>query len=729
MSKTLVQTAFGGFAPSSKLHEQGLALTGAMPAGHHFEQDLWNVIRWKRVQGRTRELNLNFAVLRNPELRNAAKVYVLFYRVTRNLAGAGALAILSSLKALDQSIPENLPLTGLKNKHFHEAADWLTTQAPQGSPTPAHHAGHLTRFGRFLNRQAGTRISFISSITAQAKHGSAGTPEGREERLIPLEVLRDVLALASSEQLHLKDRFFLQTLLLFVATGFRLSELFTLPADCLFEQNDIVGLRYFSVKKGKFEVKPVAAAFAPAVRAAVKWLQDATAAGRAAAMKARQAAPTETLQYDWSYIFRNDEAVRYFIGRQLHVYTADPRNNLFNPSGAWFERDKAYVDVLAMVRHANGNRNAVARQLKTGFQVVNYLIWAQEAMLRGELPPNSQRRNVKVNHSADSRFISHSTLERVAGIKIKDKREAKLRPWLKEAQRLQLLGESYPEPPLDSELEQRYATQQQAVIAGADGKPLLWPHEALFVIEPHTLSYGKQPQKGRYAVIPGNTMVRWLGGEAKAEGTGGVTEALFARFKIRDPRTGEIADFTSHQVRHWLNTMYLKGGLTNVEAALVMGHDPTTNAVYDQRDFLEREAALKQAVRANQAVGHISDVFLALVVEDAERAEEYLASTLRRYTVMPHGACTRDLRQDPCLNQLACFADQARDDGGACQYLIVDRHFPGIVSHLKELEQQQDMMLTILPALSPQHVHAGRTKKNVRFFLNALDKMEVEFIN
>lgn len=726
MRNTSLEVALNGLDSSSRLHEQGLALAGALPDGHCFEQDVWNVISWKRVQGRAREVNLNFSVISNPELLNAVKVYILYNRVTRDLAGSSALLLVAALKALDQSILATLPLRELNNRYFHEAADRLIAQAPPGSSTPARQVGALRRFGRFLNQQAGTRISFMSSIRSQPKHGSAGTAAGREERLIPLEVLRDVLALASSEQLHLKDRFYLQTLLLCVATGFRLSELFTLPADCLFEQNSIVGLRYFSVKKGKFEVKPVAAAFAPAVRTAVKWLQDATAAGRAAALKARLAATSAPPQYDWSFIFRSDEAVGYFIGQQLHSWTANPRNNLFNPAGAWFERDEAYVDVLAMIRDANGNRNAVARQLKTAFQVVTYLVWAQEAMLRGELPPSSQRKGEKVDHYADSRFISHSTLERVAGIQIKDKREAKLRPFLKEAQRLQLLGHSYPCPPRDLELENRYRLQQRPVIVGLNGKPLLEPHEALFVIESHTLSYNKRPQKGRHVAVAGNTLIRWLGGEAKAKSTGRVTESIFARFNIIDPRTSEIATFTSHQIRHWLNTMYLKGGLTSVEAALVMGHDPTTNAVYDQRDFLEREAALKQAVRARHAVGHTPDVYLELAEQDQGRAEEYLEATLRRYTVMPHGACMRDLRRDPCPNQLACFADQTRIDGGACQYLIVDRYAPEILTRLQELERQQDVMLTVLPESSPQHVHAGRTKKNIESFIKVLSKIETK---
>lgn len=720
-----LHTALRMFGLSAILHEMGQALADAVPEGNRFADDAWNVISWKRIKGRARELHVDFAPIGNPELREAAKVFILHSRTTRKLGGAGALLIASAIQVLDRVVPVDLPISELKNKHFNEAQDWLVENVEPGVSTPFTTAGHLSRFGRFMNRHAGLRISFIPSIPPPRPHGSSGTQKGRDERLIPIEILRDLLALTNVEELHLKDQFFLQTLLLFVATGFRLSELFTLPANCLIERNSTVGIRYFSVKVGKFDVKPVAGAFAPAVRAAVKWLQDVTEPGRVAALKARDVGDAAAPQHDWSYIFRNDEAIEYFVGQLLHAWTADPRNNLFNPAGAWFERDKAYVDVLSMIEQAGGNYAEVARQLNTAHQAVVYLKWAQEAMLRGELPPNSQRRDEKKDHYSDSRFISQTIVERTAGFLIKDKRAAKMRPLLREAQRLQLLGKSYPAPERNPDLERTYALRQRAVITDGEGRSRLEPHEALFVVEPHTLSYGRKPTKGKYTVVPGNTLVRWLGGEAKAEGTGRVTEAIFARFRIKDPRTGEVANFTSHQIRHWLNTMYLKGGLTSVEAALVMGHDLIANAIYDQRDFLEREAALRQAVRTNHAVGHIQDTYSAFADLEPEKAEEYLLSTLRRHSLMPHGACTRDLRRDPCPNQLSCFADQDRTDGGACQYLLVDTTIPGIAAHLEYLERQQGLLLEMLPPSSPQHSHARWTKNNVNFFLEAL-KMRAE---
>lgn len=498
MTGNSLETALQIFSPSGSLHEMGTALTGAIPEGYRFADEIWNIISWQKIRGRSRELYLDFKTISNFDLREIAKIYILHTRTTRRLSAMSVLNIARAIKVLDQVVPSSMSIGELKNKHFHEAQDWLIEQADPNVSTPADMAGHLARFGRFLNQHAGLRISFTRSVQVVRNHGSSGTKEGRDARLIPLEVLRDLLLFANDKNLSKKDLFFLQTFMLLVATGFRLSELFTLPANCLVERNGTVSLRYFSVKTDKFETKPVAGAFAAVVRAAVKHLQTVTAPGRRAALKARNDQGETLLQYDWSYIFRSDEAVKYFVGRLLHVWTADPRNNLFNPDGAWFERDKAYIDVLAMLERAQGNYSEVARQLNTVSQVVNYLKWAQQAMLRGELPPNSQRGGEKLHHRWDSRFVSFSALDRAAGFQIKGERATKAKPLLLEAQRLQLLGESYPEPTKNLELEQVYTLRQHAVILDKSGIARLEPHEALFTVEPYTLSNTRKTAKGKY---------------------------------------------------------------------------------------------------------------------------------------------------------------------------------------------------------------------------------------
>ncbi|THF68029.1 hypothetical protein E7T06_18505 [Deinococcus sp. Arct2-2] len=704
--------ALGLFRAGSPLHEQELALTSALPINCLYEQDIWNVVSWQRIQNGARQLNMNFTTIQNRDLRRIAKVYILLLRATKKISGTGAFQVLRALRTLDQVIPAELQAIHLNNASFHSAQQHLIEQNEPSSAAPFAQAGRLVHFGRFLNLHLGLRISFVTSLSAPSKHGKGGTQAGRDEHLIPLEVLRDLLSYASSEGLSPKDQFYFHVLLVFIATGFRLSELFTLPADCLFHQNNSVGIRYFPVKSSQLIIKPIAHAFAAAVRHAIKHIQDITKPGRVAALGTKNRAIESSSIYDWPYILKNDAATIYFVEKLLYEWTSQPANNMLNPLGVWFERDKQYIDVISMLEKAGGNHKEVARRLKTVTQAVIYLEQKHYDLLRGQLPTNSQTGEMKNMYATDSRVVSHKIIEKKVGFGIRGKRDI-IRPLIQEAQRLQLSGLFYPQPEQDIQTEDKYRLRERAMIYDQDGRTLLELDQALFVVEHHTLSYGRQLVKGRCVVVAPNTFILWLYGAAKGHGTGGLLDSIFARFKITDPRTGQQACFTSHQIRHWINTMYLKGGLTNVEAALVMGHDPTVNSIYDQRDFFEREAALRQAVIEDQAFGHIPSTYKKLSKENPELAKDYLKSTIRKHSSMPHGSCTRDLKMDPCPNQLSCFLDQAQVHRGLCQYFIASQENPDIINHLISLESQQEMIMAMTQPSFPQYIHAAASRKNI----------------
>lgn len=706
------------FSSEQLRQEQLSALQNVLPAGVNFDDDKWDVLSWERMRHSKKVFHVPFHCIHNTQLRAAAKVYVLYQRLTKRNLGSSALHFVYALRFLDQVIPPGLPVQNLSNSAFLQAQACILDQLGEESMRGYGAAGALQAFGLFLQLHANLPITFLCGLARPSHAGQDGTAAGRNERLIPTEIIRDLLAIRSQPGLPLKDELCLHMLLVLVATGFRHSELLTLRSDCVHEENSTLSLRYFSAKRGRMDLKPVAGGLASAVKAAISRLREITEPGRQAAHAHHVMEMRNESALDWRRILADEKATAYFIGRFLHRWTAEPQHQLINPQGAWWDQRRIYVDILSMLQEEQGNISAVARRLGTSYEKVRHLVAMQRAAMKGRLPVQAITGEPVTSFHKDSRVVTISAVMRNLQISGSC---THIYPLVKEAAAHQLNGTVFPEPDFDFAFEQTYQFESKGMVYDQDNQKILEPWDALFVIEDRTLTKkGLLTQKG-YKTVTQETLIKALRGKSGGQQ---VEESLFQRYDIRDPRTGEIAALTSTHLRQWLNTMYLRGGLTHEQAALVMGHDPGINAQYDQRDYFERELQLQQSVRDGHAVGHVADLYISLADHDLQEAEAFLIASLRQYSLMPHGACVRNLKLDPCPNHLACFADYSTAQADVCTHLVVDSQHPQVIEHLNALSRQQELMLSMLPATSPQRGHAVLVHRNIQHILAALPQSE-----
>lgn len=710
------------------LRETAVALVNALPPATKYEDDAWNIVSWKLVKGNGRESFLHFSKIKNIELRAVLKLHILYQRLFKSSGGANAILILSAIRNLDAVVPSDLPLSQLNNGHFQAVELRLIAKGKKESDNPLRLCRSLAVFGQWLNINLGLRISYKPSAKRRPAHGRHGTEEGRKAKLIPLAILEDLLAKLSDQNIDLRDRFFLHTVVILIATGFRINELLTLQANCLIDQEGKIGLRYWPEKRRDAAIKWIPSAIVPAVRAALEYIKGVTEPGRLAAQEIALAEQEGKVRYDWSAIMRNQEAAEYFFQKIIAEWTANPINNLLNTSGAWFERDKKYIDIISLLEQHNGNRNAVGRVIGTQCTVVAYLHQKQLASLSGQLPPGSVTEVECRRFITDSRFISVTKIEKMIGLSLRAKSWSIANACVLAAQKLQLQGLASELPPFNHQFEDQYRLYVRPVREGGPGEDLVLPQEALFIIEPYTIANAKSIKRGQYSLVSDKMFVRWLAGERRNQGDRGVKDSIFSRLGIKDPETGEVAKFISHDIRHWLTTIYLRGGLTQEQVAVLFGRDPgravAANDPYDQRSFGERQFNLRNAVRGDKALGHVAEVFIQLSKESREEAEQYLEASTREFTVMPHGMCLRRLRIDPCPNHLSCLSDQHRTDRGPCSHHLIDSRDEFIVAELKKLEKNQDLMLRVLPSSYPQHTHALNVRNNVRVMLAGVENSQ-----
>lgn len=142
----------------------------------------------------------------------------------------------------------------------------------------------------------------------------------------------------------------------------------------------------------------------------------------------------------------------------------------------------------------------------------------------------------------------------------------------------------------------------------------------------------------------------------------GLTEADGSRIKIR-----------SHQLRHWRNTIYELGGMSNVNQAIAMGrqllnqnvayHHPTLKEHTEvHKDYLkfnnleEKVDFLKTGIIENRILGHLTETYHDLKLNKGDTtAELFLKTFANTLHITPYGICTNDFSLQPCPLHLECW--------------------------------------------------------------------------
>lgn len=116
---------------------------------------------------------------------------------------------------------------------------------------------------------------------------------------------------------------------------------------------------------------------------------------------------------------------------------------------------------------------------------------------------------------------------------------------------------------------------------------------------------------------------------------------------------GKILSATSHQFRHWLNTLAFEGKMSDAEVARWMGRRSLNqNAAYDHVSASEMARRVRDRICNGQATGPLVDA-AARIRDPIERAA-LLDTHARSVISTPLGLCVHDWDALPCAKHGAC---------------------------------------------------------------------------
>lgn len=697
-----------------------------LPHPVEFEFDEWNLHDWQtRSAGDTR--NLYLSKVAHKELKTLTKLHILEKRRSNRIQFGTAETMVKASWALSIAI-DSKPVTSVTTSDIYDAERIIARE--YGIATASRIVAYLRALANWLGATFGLYLDYSPTLVSSYLYGRHGTEEGREEKLVPDQVVSDMLLSRHREDLIARDRFFLPVFAISVATGFRVSELTSLPADCLLLEGDQLSLLHYPAKGGKPIPRPIHPDLKDLVLDAVETLQEFTQNGRLNAKKLSQ-----EQRLDWSKIVQNREAFRYFTAKWAHEWTSNPKHLMINPRGAWSTRHQDFIDAIGALKAAGDNKSQAARNLGIGRNTFNILLENHERARAGELPARAKVTNIeerklspRESWDTDERVLSFMKLEKHASLKLSQRFRDPVRDIIDEAQQLQLVAQNFPAPPFNETFETEFNRAYRPLIKDENGKPLIYPHEALLVLEKYALTDSRSTVEGDFKVVTDKDFSRWLSGEARSRGTGNAEDSCFSRLEIIDPRHEELAKFTNHDIRHWLNTLYQNGGLTDDQVALMFNRKyKSQNAVYDQTSNKVRTERLKNSIRERKALGQITETYHRIAEYSRDEAEAYLQAVTRMVNPMPHGVCTLSWSTNPCPHHLSCFGC---DEGGPCEHLEVDTNNQGHIDEITRLAREQDLKISAIEdqgvESSPQLDHAKRVRANVNTFLKRIDAVLIE---
>ncbi|MBZ9632646.1 hypothetical protein LB465_17850 [Salegentibacter sp. LM13S] len=196
-------------------------------------------------------------------------------------------------------------------------------------------------------------------------------------------------------------------------------------------------------------------------------------------------------------------------------------------------------------------------------------------------------------------------------------------------------------------------------------------------------------QENTFYIFPGRIHLEELN---EALGANKDIESIFERRSLTEADGSKIK-LTSHQPRHWRNTLYELAGMSNVQQALAMGRQDLAQNVHYQhtsikektklhQDFLSFDSNndkmnfLRDGIRKSTIIGEITDTYHSLKKKEGlEYAEDFLVTHGLAIHITPFGGCTHDFSQSPCQKHLQCW--------NGCSHLH-RTHAPGETNRLEQ---------------------------------------------
>lgn len=682
-------------------------LISLLPINVDFESDCWNVLEWVPRKGGAKYYNLYFDKFKNNELKILIKLYLLNKRNECGMKAGSMSSIILSLLFLDEALQAR-PIKVISNATFEVAAELIEKKVKKTAASRS--VDFLVSFGGWLLSDFGFRINFSNQCMSYYQHGRKSTDAERDAKLIDSRVIASLINCRHKPELNEKDEFYILIFVLFVGTGFRINEVATLPKDCIVKDGNLTSIRYYPLKVPKNPIKFIHPKWAEAVEDAINRLTKITDNGRKIAAEIRKSPGL-----DWSAIIQDEHASRYFFAKFCHEWTANPRNNMFSKNGVWFEKEKRYIDIVNLIKEA-GSQKKLSKQYGTTRHTISYLLKAYEAAQNDMLPPRAKGNltNARVSWDTDSRVISILQFEKHCGLGVKQKFRNIINSILIDARdNYQLNGLVFPSPVHDEILESKFKRVINPVVTTSLGKPLLQPEDALLVTATYELTDTRETKINNYKLITAGDISRWFCGVNRSYGTKNREDSCFSRLGIIDPKSGDIAKFSSHDIRHWLTTYLLEGGMPSDQVALLMNRTPSQNDTYDQTSSKTRLNNMREAIRSGSALGHISDVYHNLAEYSRDDAEKYLGASTLQLNLMPHGGCTLNWGMKACKNHNGYF----NSEDGLCENLCIDVNNQDTKYELDRLLRESNQALSIIPEESPQYHHYQNIQRNLNGLL------------
>lgn len=690
-----------------------------LPSGVSFEDDVWNLAPLHR-SSKVRIFSVDFGKIGNPDLRLLAKIRVAELITQRRITpGAGVLTC-SAFALLSQVLQARSVMT-LTSGDFQRASE-IACQTSR--KTAGRLLSDLARHCVWLNMHLGLHVIYAAPRRSAPDYGRNGSEQGRCEKLIPNEILAEILSRRIGAETSERDRFYISALAIAIATGLRISELMTLPADCLIRDERALLIRHFPAKNGREFARPVVPELGDVVEDAVSFIRKHTEEGRALARSQQQMRPI-----DWSRVFASESAeiISYFVRRWAKNFVEAPENRLIDPRMAWHSRTSTWIPIEDAHDRHQGNASAIARDLGICRISVPKFLAQTAASRRGEFYFGPKTADTLKSFDTDKRIVSVLAFENQIALSA---RKVDMVPRIiEEAAWCQIKQRPFDAPEQDEKLDDMFRLDTSVLRDPDTGRIILDAPDALFVTHKNQFSPAHWVNADRFTVLGANHLNHWLDGYTRDQNTGKDTDSVFNRFQIRDPRTGMIAKFTVHDIRHWLNTAYEDGGLTQDQIAILFNRKSVAaNAGYLHTSAEVRAERIRESVRNGLVIGHAASAHARLAQESPQEAETYLATATKFYNPMPHGICLLNWASEVCPHFLSCLSctNNERAEPQPCEFLVIDREDPQQVSEIQRVNRNAGAITTIMAedgmTASPQFAHYENVRKTTERILGEMER-------
>jgi integrase len=664
----------------------------AAPNWLDFDSNNWNIAPLHRLAS-VKKYTINFDAINHLGIRGIAKIYCIYLLVEKGVGPQSIRAAWEMLVVLGE-MPAARSVESLNSEDFY----WVENKTFETFSTGTAHrrCATLAVFGRWLTKNTSLRISYFQKHKANPIFGRGGTEAGRRQKLLPDEVVQQLLAARHASEMSERDQFFLAAIAVSVCTGFRVEELLTLPRDCLVDDGDALIIRCFAAKGGKIVPRIVPPELEKIARDAIAYLLAVTEPARQRAQELYKAK-----EISWEAVISggDEEDIKYFVRRWLADWISHPFNRLIDTEEVFFTPrggPSQWLPLGEIFRRHNGNVSAISREMGIGRRSVALLCEQLISSRQGRVYLGGKNLQSQRSFDTDVRFPSVSGLASCIGYKsITGHAYSVISELVKEARMMMVHQKPFTPPTENPEIESKYVYDTAILQCRHTGKVFLHMHEALMVVFKDQLSHHIAANMEVVTRVTKSSFAHWLSGYKRDRGTGKPTDSLCARLGIVDPRTGSVAEFTHHDFRHWLNTAFENGGLTQTQIATLFNRKSVSgNSIYSQTSVETRRDRLETAMSKGKLVGHVAETFSRLSKDTPEEASEYLASAVQFYNPMPHGICRMNWAVEPCPHTLSCFS--CGGDESLCEHLIVDLSEDSQVCEIRRVNENAKSIIKIM---------------------------------